>query len=113
MNHQHPLLMRQAHGLLTISVAPELGKGLVEPALEGVDTEENIEGSRKLSRAHSSGNEFCNGVPVSSSRRFAVYMFPNVWANLLDAFFMRCPSSTTMYSQPTLLNTARSLMTYS
>ena len=49
-----------------------------------VSTEENIEGSKKLSRAHSSGSEFWRGVPVNNKRRFAVYMFPSVWANFED-----------------------------
>ena len=45
---------------------------------------ENIEGSKKFRRAHNSGKEFCRGVPVNNKRRFAVYMFPSVWANFED-----------------------------
>mmetsp|Transcript_10613 Transcript_10613/g.32701 ORF Transcript_10613/g.32701 Transcript_10613/m.32701 type:complete len:298 (+) Transcript_10613:605-1498(+) len=78
-----------------------------------VSTDEKMDGSRKLSNAQSSGSEFCKGVPVNKRRRFAVYKFPSVCANFEFAFFMRWPSSTTMYSQPTRLSTALSLITYS
>lgn len=39
----------------------------------------------------------CRGVPVSRRRFLDWYMVPNVCANLLCAFFIRCPSSTIMY----------------
>ena len=47
----------------------KLANGL-ENHCSKLSTELKIVGSRKLSSAHSSGSEFCSGVPVSSTRRF-------------------------------------------
>mmetsp|Transcript_20996 Transcript_20996/g.71124 ORF Transcript_20996/g.71124 Transcript_20996/m.71124 type:complete len:223 (-) Transcript_20996:1237-1905(-) len=52
-------------------------KGLLNQPSK-VSAEEKMLGSKKFKSAHSSGKEFCNGVPVSKSRRLAVYCDPSV-----------------------------------
>mmetsp|Transcript_12201 Transcript_12201/g.36790 ORF Transcript_12201/g.36790 Transcript_12201/m.36790 type:complete len:280 (-) Transcript_12201:311-1150(-) len=106
------LLMLAAFSASFRPAAPNCEKGLLnQPSNES--QLEKIDGSKKFSNAHSSGSEFWSGVPVSKSRRFAVYRFPSVCANLEFAFFMRWPSSTMMYCHSTFRNTARSRMMYS
>ena len=56
---------------------PNCANGLLNHASK-LSTEWKILGSRKLSRDHSSGREFCSGVPVSNSRCRDVYFVPNV-----------------------------------
>lgn len=73
----------------------------------------NTLGRMKLSSDQSSCRLFYRGVPVRRIRYSELYCWPIVWANLLLAFFMRCPSSTTMYFHSNLCRANRSLIIYS
>jgi hypothetical protein len=58
---------------------PNCANGLLNHASK-LSTEWKILGSKKFSRDHSSGREFCSGVPVSSRRCREVYLAPRVCA---------------------------------
>ena len=74
--------------------------------------DEKILGSMKLSSAQSSCSEFCSGVPVSSSRCADSYC-SSVALSFDAAFFMRWPSSTTMYAYWNRLRRCLSFITSS
>ena len=57
----------------------------------------NTIGNRKFNKLHNSLKLFYKGVPVNNNRYSAEYYYPSVYANLLRAFFILWPSSTTMY----------------
>lgn len=66
-------------------------------------------GSRKFKSAQSSVRLFCKGVPVRSNRCVDWYCCPRTEANLPFEFFIRCPSSMTIYFHSNLFRLILSL----
>lgn len=60
---------------LQVSNIPRFNSAKVQDSLTDLSRSSKMSGRRKFNRDHSSDRLFCNGVPVSSNRFAALYVF--------------------------------------